>query len=87
VPLLNFTSDFLVVIEELHNHPLRTRQTSPYELVSGDARIYHELAYQQGNALIALHPPRRDRADAGMAGTGDRLIDRSLADERGCRGG
>lgn len=54
VPLLNFTSDFLVVIEELHNHPLRTRQTSPYELVSGDARIYHELAYQQGNALIAF---------------------------------
>lgn len=29
VPLLNFTSAFLVVIDELHDHPLRTRQTSP----------------------------------------------------------
>jgi hypothetical protein len=52
VPLLNFTSGFFHATEDLHGHPLRSRETSRYEAVSGEPRLYHELAYRQGNALI-----------------------------------
>jgi hypothetical protein len=52
VPLLNFTSGFELVAEDLHDHPLRTRETRPYEAVTGETALYHQLAYRQGNALI-----------------------------------
>lgn len=52
VPLLNFTSGFELVSEDLHGHPLRMRETSAYEAVTGETALYHQLAYQQGNALI-----------------------------------
>jgi hypothetical protein len=52
VPLLNLTAGFTLAIEDLHGHPLRTRETSRYEPGSRETAFYHQLAYQQGNALI-----------------------------------
>jgi hypothetical protein len=51
-PLLNFVSDFVVSTTELHRHVLRTRETAPFHPEVGEARVYHEQAYREANAVI-----------------------------------
>lgn len=51
-PLLNFIVDFRHATAALHGHPLRTRATAPLARTEGPLRLYHEISYQQGNALI-----------------------------------
>lgn len=51
-PLVNFVSSFVLATTELHEHPLRIRETAPYEPDSGEAGYWHEQSYRQMNALI-----------------------------------
>ncbi len=52
VPLLNFVSKFALAATDLHGHPLRTRETCPFEQLGDDSDRYRTWAYQSGNALI-----------------------------------
>jgi hypothetical protein len=51
-PLLNFVSSFVLSTTELHGHPLRIRETAPYEPANGEYAYWHEHSYRQMNALI-----------------------------------
>ncbi|HEX6699631.1 MAG TPA: hypothetical protein VF101_02780 [Gaiellaceae bacterium] len=78
-PLLNFVVDFTRVAPSIQEHPLRTRVTAPYVGTEGARRVYHEIFYREGNALIpflcegepafieplADYPERRARVESG----------------------
>lgn len=54
-PLLNFLSHFVQAGTELQGHPLRVRETAPYEPVGNDTDRFRAMAYRKSNALIAFH--------------------------------
>lgn len=79
VPLLNFVSHFVLAGTELHGHPLRVRETPPYEPAGDDADRFRLMMYRESNGVIPFqcegdlgfieplsdYADRRDRVLAG----------------------